>query len=134
MLAIFLIFSGCAKQEQLAPTPEQASVPVVKVDTTPQWVSNPDYQGYTGAVGYAKKQGNVKQQKRIALITAKAALSERLKINLEDMNTMYASDKDNTQNFHNRSRQTSSNHIHHVIIKDEFTDSDGVLYVWLIQQ
>ena len=137
VLLTLSIFSGCSQQEQPSvptkkPTqPKEASPPVLYV---PKWVTYPECDGYIGVVGYAKKQRTKKLQKKIALITAKAALSERLKINIDDMNVGSASNHSDSSRFHTRSRLISSNHIHRVIVKDEFIDNDGTLYIWLIQQ
>lgn len=136
-LLTLLLFSACAKQEQLAVAgvgEETKQKPLVKISNMPEWVNYPDSGGRVGVVGYAKQQKSKGLQKKIALITAKARLSERLKINVDDIVTLQYSSKDNKEELHSFSRQTSSNLIRHVIVKDEYVDSDGVLYLWLITQ
>ena len=140
VLTVLLFFSGCAKQEQVSAPDIVKPVKKTKIKSyevesgTPKWVYNPNYKGHTGVIGYAKPQKNKRLQKRIALIVGKARISEQLKINIEDMVISYYSQRDNIKEFHSDSRQTSSNVVKHVIVKDEYTDSNGVLYLWLVTQ
>ena len=46
----------------------------------PIWFYNPDYDGYLGAVGIAKKQGSFYQQQRVAKISAEAELAKKIKV------------------------------------------------------
>ncbi|QOY53004.1 hypothetical protein [Candidatus Sulfurimonas baltica] len=131
IISSILFFSGCVKQKQITVT-NSMQVKTIEKNSKPVWISNPNYKGYNGVVGYAEKQRNKKLQKKIALITAKARLSAQLNIHVESIVTLYSSSKDNTQEVHSSSHQTSSNHIQNVIVKDEYIDKDGALYLWLI--
>jgi len=68
------------------------------------------------------------------MIVSKERISEILKINVADMVVCYYSSKDNINEFHFTLRQTSSNVVKHIIVKDEYTDRNGVLYLWITTQ
>jgi hypothetical protein len=99
----------------------------------PSWIANPASNRDTEAVGSAKAQANPQLQRKIALIKAKAALSESIHLHLQSevllrqksTNTSYES------NMETSSRQTSSNLINNAYIKEEFIDDEGVLYILL---
>ena len=100
----------------------------------PSWVYHPNTQGVVGAVGSAKKQANAELQKRIALTKAKAALSESIKLSVESeiLLTQKSSNHMYERDIQTSSKQTSSNLIKNAVIKDQFIDDEGTLYIWLV--
>jgi hypothetical protein len=112
-------------------------------DGKPVWFWQPDYDGYLGAIGIARKNATFQGyagQKRLAKTMAQAELAKsiRVVINSEatlertqamrnDVVTYYRS------KFTSESRQSAEEILNNAVIKDEFVDPQtGDLYVWLV--
>lgn len=113
ILFLFLLFSSVYAIEQ------------------PKWLYTPSIDGVVGAVGYASPNEDKKLQRKIALIDARAKLSESLKIKIEN-ETLKSSSSDGSSNFERKSTQTSDNLVRGAKVKEEFVDEDGSLYIWLV--
>lgn len=107
----------------------------------PVWVYNPNYGGYLGAVGIAKKlqKGGYPQQKKIAIMIAKANLAKQ--INLIVNSEVYTekiriSKKDYEEyktKLYSLSKHNAKAFLKNVIVKDEWIDpKTGDLYVWVV--
>jgi len=125
-----MLLGGCASGPAAAP---QETAPTAKAETLPGWVTDPDFQGRYGAVGYAKPGQAPYVQRQTALIVAKARLSERMGVQIESLSVSHLSDVDGnvSSSYHNRIVQTASNRINRVTVRDEYRDKAGVLYLWL---
>ncbi len=129
---ILTLLTGCTTE----PTPsahksiESCSTqePKSKNIDTPKWLLNPDVDNNIGVIGYARAHKNYKQQKKTAIIVAKARMSERLHVKIDDMVFISSNAK---QNMHTKSVQTSNTMIKNMYLHDEYLDKSGVLYVWL---
>lgn len=97
----------------------------------PKWLYTPSLDGVVGAVGYAKSIDDKKLQRKIALIDARAKLSETIKIKIEN-ETLKISSSDGNSSFEKQSTQTSNNMIRNAKVIEEYQDEDGGLYLWLV--
>ena len=97
----------------------------------PKWLYTPSLDGVVGAIGHASPNEDKKLQKKIALIDAKAKLSETIKIKIEN-ETLKSSSSDGKSNFEKKSIQTSDNLVRGAKVKEEYVDEDGSLYLWLV--
>ena len=97
----------------------------------PKWLYTPSLDGVVGAVGYAKPNEDKKLQRKIALIDAKAKLSETIKIKIEN-ETLKSSSSDGNSSFEKQSTQTSNNLIRNAKVVEEYQDVDGGLYLWMV--
>lgn len=129
------LLGGCTSYPPVSP--ESKTEPMPKVyevqEVYPGWVTNPDVGGHTGVVGYARPQGSEMRQRQTALIVAKARLSERMNVKVSSLAVSRLSDVngDVSREYHDQSVQTSSNRIKGVVVRDEYRDKAGVLYLWL---
>lgn len=123
--------AGCADKSVTPNNPPSAEMDAI--DTYPAWMQNPDAQGCIGAVGYARAQDNHYMQRQTALIVARARLSERMNAVMESVSVSSISvvNGETDESFHSRATQTARNRIKNAVVRDEYTDEDGVLYLWL---
>ncbi len=107
----------------------------------PIWVYNPNYGGYLGAVGIAKKtaKGGYPQQKRIAIMIAQANLAKqiRLLVNAEIYTEKLRISKKDYEIYKSKlrslSKQEASAYLRNTVVKDEWIDpKTGDLYVWVV--
>jgi len=126
------MWSGCAVKETAPATPAAVQIPadepeepVEQIESylpwvtnpsetdemCPAWMTNPDIGGHIGAIGYAKKQDSRYRQRQTALGVAKARLSARIHIRTTSARA-------------NRWKE-------HMMIRDEYIDGNGALYLWL---
>jgi len=106
----------------------------------PIWVYNPNYGGYIGAVGIAKKDvGGYTEQKRIAVMVAQANLAKQIKLLVNS--TIYTekiliSKKDYEEyksKLKSLSKQEAQAYLKNTVVKDEWIDpKTGDLYVWVV--
>jgi len=112
-------------------------------DGKPVWFWEPNYDGYLGAIGIARKNAapqGYAGQLRLAKTLALAELAKQIKvvINTEATLERTQSSKNNVVSYYKSKFSTSSKHtaeeiIQDAIIKDEFVDpANGDLYVWLV--
>jgi len=99
--------------------------------TEPKWLYTPSLDGVVGAVGYAKPIEDKKLQRKIALIDARAKLSETIKIKIEN-ETLKSSSSDGYNSFEKQSTQTSNNLVRNAKVIEEYLDVDGGLYLWMV--
>ena len=99
--------------------------------TEPRWLYTQSLDGVVGAVGYAKPIEDKKLQKKIALIDARAKLSETIKIKIEN-ETLKISSSDGNSSFEKQSTQTSNNMVRNAKVIDEYQDEEGGLYLWMV--
>jgi hypothetical protein len=104
---------------------------VLSSEELPAWILSPTPEDSLGSVGYAAVQKDPRLQKKIALIDAKAKLSEMIKIHIENEIRSSASNN-GEKTFESSSIQTSQNLIKNAIVKDEFIDEKGGMYLWLV--
>ncbi len=106
----------------------------------PVWVYNPNYGGYIGAVGIAKKvKGGYSQQKRLAVIIAQSNLAKqiRLIVNTKIYTKKIKIDKNSFEIYKSYlkslSKQEADVYLKNIIVKDEWIDpKTGDLYVWVV--
>ena len=107
----------------------------------PVWVYNPNYGGYLGAVGIAKKpaRGGYPQQKRIAIMIAQSNLAKqiRLLVNAEVYTEKLRISKGDFETYKSKlkslSKQEASAYLRNTVVKDEWIDpKTGDLYVWVV--
>ncbi len=107
----------------------------------PVWVFNPNYNGYLGAVGIAKKiKGKgYPEQKRIAVMVAKSNLAKqiRLVVNSEVYTEKLRISRKDYEEYKSKLRSLSKHSAHaylkNVVVKDEWIDpKTGDLYVWVV--
>ncbi|EDP73807.1 LPP20 family lipoprotein [Hydrogenivirga sp. 128-5-R1-1] len=107
----------------------------------PVWVYNPNYGGYLGAVGIAKKpqRGGYPQQKRIAIMIAQSNLAKqiRLLVNAEIYTEKLRISKKDYEIYKSKlkslSKQEASAYLRNTVVKDEWIDpKTGDLYVWVV--
>ena len=70
---------------------------------------------------------------KIALIDAKAKLSETIKIKIEN-ETLKSSSSDGNSSFERQSTQTSNNMVRNAKVVEEYQDVDGGLYLWMVRK
>jgi len=106
----------------------------------PVWVYNPNYDGYLGAVGIAKKtKGGYPQQKRTAIAIAQANIAKQIrlivnaevqteKVNIDTKTLQYYKSKINSL-----SKQEAQAYLKNTKVMDEWIDpKTGDLYVWVV--
>ena len=107
----------------------------------PVWVYNPNYGGYLGAVGIAKKtqKGGYPQQKKIAIMIANANLAKQINliINSEVYTEKIRISKKDYEEYKTKLRSLSKHSakafLKNTIVKDEWIDpKTGDLYVWVV--
>lgn len=107
----------------------------------PIWFYNPNYGGYIGAVGIARKTKNIgyPEQKRLAIMIAQANLSKQLKllVNAEVYTEKLRISRKDYEEYKSKlkslSRQESSAYLRNTVVKDEWIDpKTGDLYVWVV--
>ena len=130
ILAFTLFLSACANTPQVHKTTELKSTK----NLIPSWIENPSNNGNFGVVGISKKQKTLKLQKRVALLKARASLSEMINIQIKsEIEIKEKLSKDGFESSVNSSsQQTSNNMIQKAYVKEEFIDQDGNLYIWLV--
>jgi hypothetical protein len=106
----------------------------------PVWFSNPNYDGYLGAVGIAgNKTGGYARQKRLAISIAQEELARQSGIMVESelsiektliqkgLSDEYAS------TIKSLSKHNSREFLRNVVVKDEWVDpKTGELYLWMV--
>jgi hypothetical protein len=107
----------------------------------PVWVYNPNYGGYLGAVGIAKKsvKGGYPEQKRIAIMIAQANLAKQIRLVLnskvytEKMRISKKEFEEYKSKLYSLSKQSANEFLKHTVVKDEWIDEKtGDLYVWVV--
>ncbi|WP_456401210.1 LPP20 family lipoprotein [Persephonella sp.] len=106
----------------------------------PVWVYNPNYDGYLGAVGIAKKtRGGYPQQKRTAIAIAQANIAKqiRLIVNAEVQTEKVNIDTKTLQYYKSKisslSKQEAQVYLKNTKVMDEWIDpKTGDLYVWVV--
>ncbi len=106
----------------------------------PIWVYNPNYNGYLGAVGIAKKtRGGYPQQKRTAVAIAQANLTKQIKllVNTEVTTEKINIDTKTIQYYRSKirslSKQEAEAYLKNTKVMDEWIDpKTGDLYVWVV--
>ena len=107
----------------------------------PVWVYNPNYGGYLGAVGIAKKpnKGGYPAQKRLAVMIAQSNLAKqiRLLVNAKVYTEKLRISKKDYEIYKSKieslSKQEASAYLRNTVIKDEWIDpKTGDLYVWVV--
>jgi len=90
---------------------------LIASDSLPEWVLSPQY----GAVGSGTSE-------RMALLQAKAELArqKRLHITSEAIR--------NDSDFSTHSTQRANEKIYTTIVKEQFIDDDGTVYVWVVEE
>lgn len=111
-------------------------------DGYPVWFFNPNYDGYLGGVGAAKKsnsQGNYSRQKRLAKMLAQAELSKQIKVIVDTELNLEQTKVEKGVASHYRSKlRTFSKHqskqiLKNAVIKDEWKNpKTDELFVWLV--
>ena len=126
---VLLLFSGCLD----SPNPENM-MESIKKENLPSWVYYPNKNVTFGAIGVSSKQKNLKLQRRLALVKARASLSQSIKLNVKTNITsnIKSSSKSYESSVNTSSEQTSNNMIQRAYIKDTFMDKVGNLYIWLV--
>ena len=107
----------------------------------PVWVYNPNYGGYLGAVGIAKKpaRGGYPQQKRIAIMIAQSNLAKQIRVlvNAEVYTEKLRISKGDFETYKSKlkslSKQEANAYLKNTVVKDEWIDpKTGDLYVWVV--
>jgi len=107
----------------------------------PIWVYNPNYGGYLGAVGIAKKleKGGYPEQKRIAIMIAQSNLAKQIRIlvNSEVYTEKLRISKKDYEIYKSKlkslSKQEAHAYLKNTIVKDQWIDpKTGDLYVWVV--
>ena len=107
----------------------------------PIWVYNPNYGGYLGAVGIAKKlqSGGYPKQKRIAIMVAKANLAKQInlivnsKVYTEKIRISKKDYEEYKTKLYSLSKHSAKAFLKNVVVKDEWIDpKTGDLYVWVV--
>ncbi|RMD46739.1 MAG: hypothetical protein D6834_02025 [Aquificota bacterium] len=107
----------------------------------PIWVYNPNYGGYLGAVGIARKtkRGGYPQQKRVAIMIAQSNLAKQIRIlvNAEVYTEKLRISKKDYETYKSKlkslSKQEASAYLKNTVVKDEWIDpKTGDLYVWVV--
>ena len=114
-------------------------------DGRPVWFYDPFYDGYLGALGIARKnaaKGGYAGQKRLAKTLAQAELAKQIKVFVStELTTTRTSatttSKDRVYENYKSTLSTTSVHkaeeiVRNAVIRDEWVDSNGDLYVWLV--
>lgn len=111
-------------------------------DGKPIWFWEPNYNGYLGAVGIARKNAapqGYAGQKRLAKTLAMAELAKQIKVVVDtEANLERTQISSNTKAYYQSKFSTGSKHkaeeiIQDAVIKDEFVDpANGDLYIWLV--
>ncbi len=109
-------------------------------DGYPVWFYNPNYDGYIGAVGIAKKgRGGYPQQKRTAIAIAQANLAKQIKllVNTEIQTEKINIDTKTLQYYRSKIRSLSKHeaaaYLRNTKVMDEWIDpKTGDLYVWVV--
>ena len=130
LILLFTLFlSACANTPQTNKTIESNST-----ENLPHWIGNPNQSVRYGTIGISSKHKTKKLQRKLALIKARASLSEMIKVNVSS--EVELKEKSSSEGYQSSisssSKQSSSNMIQKAYIKDEFIDSNGNLYIWLV--
>ena len=100
----------------------------------PLWINNPTYNGeYVAAIGIAEAHFPKHAQERVALMRAKAELSD---IQNMDINSEVSIDKkeskEGAENKSSSKTELKSSTALKVKVKEKYMDDEGVLYLWVI--
>ena len=107
----------------------------------PIWFSNPNHDGYMGAIGIAKKQrtGGYNKQKRLAHRIALAEIAKQIKVRVDSELTIEKTliDTKGKQEYREKVQSLSKHEtqqlIRNAIIKDEWIDpKTEELYLWVV--
>lgn len=107
----------------------------------PIWVYNPNYKGYLGAVGIAKKtaKGGYPEQKRLAIMIAQSNLAKQINllVNAEVYTEKLRISKKDYEIYKSKlkslSKQEAQAYLRNTVVKDEWIDpKTGDLYVWVV--
>lgn len=108
----------------------------------PVWFYNPNYDGFLGGVGTAKKensQGSYSRQKRLAKMLAQAELSKQIKVVVDtELNLEQTSIDKGVVNYYRSKLNTFSKHqadqfLKNSMIQDEWMNpKTNELFVWLV--
>jgi len=92
----------------------------------PLWITNPTYNGkYIATVGIAEAHFPKHVQERVALVRAKAKLS--------DMQSLYIKENEKgAENVNPSKSELDNSTASKVEIKDKYIDEEGNLYLWVI--
>jgi len=105
----------------------------------PVWVMNPNYDGYLGAVGIAKKESDSRGQRMTALRIAQSELAKTLVLMIDSKLSINESVKEKGLSFEylstlrSASKQDTKRLINDSIVKDKWLDKKtGDLYLWVV--
>lgn len=111
-------------------------------DGKPVWFWEPNYDGYLGAVGIARKNAapqGYAGQKRLAKTLAQAELAKQIRVIVDTTANLERTQiSNNVAAYYSSKFTTESKHkaeeiLEGAIIKDEFIDpQNGDLYIWLV--
>jgi hypothetical protein len=108
-------------------------------DGYPIWFFNPNYDGYLGGVGVARKSNNYATQRRIAKMLAQAELSKQIKVIVNtELNLEQTQIDRGTAQYYRSKLKTFSKHqadqyLQNPVVKDEWKNpKTGELYLWLV--
>ena len=93
----------------------------------PSWIYNPDESGMICDIGSASLKTS--QSKKVAIVSAKANISKKIKIHIENETSSFKDDND-TRIFKTKSIQTSLNLIKNSFISDQYIDhANEIIYI-----
>jgi len=112
-------------------------------DGKPVWFWEPNYDGYLGGVGIARKNAapnGYAGQLRLAKTLALAELAKQIRVVINSESTLEKNQSTSNNvvtyyksKFSSTSRQSAEEIIKDAVIKDEFKDpTNGDLYVWVV--
>ena len=136
LAVVSLAFIGCNKAQ---PTPKEK--PQVKQEkqiakkTYPQWIDNPNIDGYDGVVGVVKLMKNKKKQEYIATKLAIALYQEqkRVSVNTEVKTKEIVVAGHLAKSTSSQTTTQTSSHFQaeELVKKAEYSDKDNY-YIWMV--
>ena len=140
LTTLTLMTSGCSTTKpqvksvvEKEPTKQVATsrkTSEVKQSGLPTWIMNPNKNGYICDVGTSQLQAKMSITKKVAFITAKAGISEQIRIYVETEQKREASciSEECKSKFSTKTHLSSTNMIQDIAIEDSYTDEEHSIY------
>lgn len=89
----------------------------------PKWIVTPNKKGYICSIGSSKISLSNYRTKKIALVTAKAAISRQIKVHIQTKSNF--SHENGKISFHTKSKHQTINMVKNIKVTDEFVDTSS---------
>jgi hypothetical protein len=137
-IAISAFISGCSTTPVSPSTQKQQPIEVKKKpickeevkSSLPNWILNPNKNGFICDIGSSRVNAKMSTTKKVALITAKARISEQVKLYINTQSNSEASciNDECKKEFHTKTNIQSSNMIKNIRTLNDYTDVLNNIY------